>query len=85
MHHGTLIGAAVASVFVAFSLQFDGDTILGMARTNISSFCSLVAALLSATAAVGGFERKWKANRLSRSMVDQLKLKFIKKKQITTS
>jgi hypothetical protein len=33
--------------------------------------------LLAATAAIGGFERKWHSNRLSRSSVDLLRLDLI--------
>ncbi len=78
VHHGTLIGAAVASVVVAFSLQFDGNIILGVAKNNLSTGFALVAATFSGIAAVGGFERKWKANRLSLSKLDQLRLKSLK-------
>ena len=58
VHHGTLIGAAVASTVVAFSLQVDGDIILGVAKKNLSTGLAFFAAALSGIAAVGGFERK---------------------------
>lgn len=78
VHHGTLIGSAIASLFILFSLQFNGTELFGVAKGTISMFFAILAAVLSGTAAVGGFERKWKTNRLSRSVLDQLRLKSLK-------
>ncbi|RBH49320.1 hypothetical protein C3F00_035645 [Pseudomonas sp. MWU13-2860] len=48
-------------------LQVQGHDLKGY-----STVLTSVAAALSSLAAAGGFERKWKSNRLSRSRVDGL-------------
>jgi hypothetical protein len=45
-----------------------------MPRSYILAFC---AAALSALAATGGFDRKWRANRLSRGRLDELRIDFM--------
>jgi hypothetical protein len=41
-------------------------------RADVAAVFSAVAALLGTLAAAGSFQRKWQANRLSRSRMDQL-------------
>ena len=42
--------------------------------TQHASLLTTLAAVLTAIAASGGFERKWKSNRLSRSRADRMLL-----------
>ncbi|WP_143330364.1 hypothetical protein [Chromobacterium haemolyticum] len=66
-HHTAIFGSILCSVVVGGLLQVQGHDLKGY-----STVLTSIAAALSSLAAAGGFERKWKSNRLSRSRVDGL-------------
>ena len=66
-HHFAIFGSIICSVTAGAILQFDHPHVAGIA----SVFTSIAAALTS-LAVSGGFERKWRSNRLSRSRIDGL-------------
>jgi len=66
-HHATIFGSIICSVVAGALLQITGAELKGY-----SAVLTSVAAALTSLAAAGGFERKWKSNRLSRSHVDGL-------------
>src|SRR5580704_13366578 len=65
-HHTALFGAVLCSVVVAALLQSSPG------NAGIATVFTSVAAALSGIAASGGFDRKWRSNRLSRSRLDGL-------------
>jgi hypothetical protein len=67
IHHVTLFGSIFCSVTAGALLQEKNDAHIGYAAVLTS-----VAAALTSLAAAGGFERKWRSNRLSRSRIDCL-------------
>jgi hypothetical protein len=66
-HHTTIFGSIICSVVAGALLQITGSELKGYAAVLTS-----MAAALTSLAAAGGFERKWKSNRLSRSRIDGL-------------
>jgi hypothetical protein len=76
-HHISLFGATVVSITTGFILQLDQDLFGHLSNKTVSTLLALGAAVLSGMAAVGGFERKWRANRLSRGRLDELRIDFM--------
>jgi len=66
-HHSTIFGSIICSVTAGALLQITDPDLKGY-----SAVLTSIAAALTSLAAAGGFERKWKSNRLSRSRVDGL-------------
>jgi hypothetical protein len=72
-HHGVLFGSAIASASAAVIVQLQDLPIrVALSPTDLSTLLAALAALLATTAAVGGFERKWRANRVSRTRMELL-------------
>jgi hypothetical protein len=67
VHYTTVFGSIILSVFAGAVLQFKSGEAMAIATVLTS-----LAAALSSLAAAGGFERKWRSNRLSRSRIDGL-------------
>lgn len=65
-HHITVFGSIICSVGAGALLQIKSVDV------GYATILTTVAAALSSIAAAGGFERKWRNNRLSRSRVDGL-------------
>lgn len=66
-HHVTVFGSIICSVLAGAVLQVKSSDLAGFAAV-----LTTIAAALTSLAAAGGFERKWRSNRLSRSRVDCL-------------
>ena len=66
-YHATIFGSIICSVAAGALLQVKSVSLGGY-----STVLTSVAAALTSLAAAGGFERKWRSNRLSRSHVDCL-------------
>lgn len=65
VHHLSLFGSIVCSIVAAAWIQTSYNTIVATILTS-------TAAALTGIASSGGFERKWRSNRLSRSKADCL-------------
>ncbi len=65
-HHSSIYGSIVCSVVAGALLQIKGMD------AGYAAVLTSIAAALSSAAAAGGFQRKWRSNRLSRSRVDGL-------------
>jgi hypothetical protein len=70
-HHFTVFGSIVSSVVAGGLLQVKSPD-LNLA--GASAVLTSIAAALTSLAAAGGFDRKWRSNRLSRGYVDGLLL-----------
>jgi hypothetical protein len=66
-HHLTVFGSIVCSVTAGGLLQVTSVDLKG-----VSAVLTSIAAALTSLAAAGGFERKWRSNRLSRGRIDGL-------------
>jgi len=66
-HHVTVFGSIICSISAGAFLQVKSVDLVGFAAV-----LTTIAAALTSLAAAGGFERKWRSNRLSRSRVDGL-------------
>lgn len=66
-HHCAVFGSIFCSVAAGGILQIQHADAAGFAAVLTS-----IAAALTSLAASGGFERKWRSNRISRSRVDGL-------------
>ncbi len=75
-HHVSLSGAAIISVAIAFIIQINAQLLSSVSNENLSTVLAFFAAALSALAAAGRFQQKWRANRLSRSRLDELRIDF---------
>ena len=64
-HHLSLFGSIVCSITAAAQIQI-------FKHPNFATILTAIAAVLTGIAASGGFERKWRSNRLSRSKADCL-------------
>lgn len=69
VHHACLFGSIICSSWAGLLLQSDDVT-----HKTHASVLTTLAAVLTAMALSGGFERKWRSNRLSRSRIDMLLL-----------
>lgn len=63
VHHASLFGSIVCSVVAGALVQ---------SQPAVAAWLSSTAAALTSLALAGGFDRKWKSNRLSRSRIDGL-------------
>jgi hypothetical protein len=77
LHHSTTFGAAVLSLVVATIAAMKDWQLSFISKDALIAILSLFAAILAALAARGGFERKWMANRLTRSKLDLLALDLL--------
>ena len=68
IHHTCLFGSILCSIAAGTVIQFSGDF------STLGTLLASLAAVLTGIAASGGFERKWRSNRLSRSKGDLLLL-----------
>ncbi|MGZ6223162.1 MAG: hypothetical protein ACXWMW_10515 [Syntrophales bacterium] len=67
VYHVSVFGSIICSIAAGALLQVKSVDLVGL-----SSVLTSMAAVLTSLAAAGGFERKWRSNRLSRSRVDCL-------------
>ena len=74
VHHTTTFGASILSLVVVTISQLKDWTPTTPSKDTVIAIISLLAAILAALAAKGGFERKWTANRMTRSKLDALHL-----------
>ena len=71
VHHTFLFGGAVLSAAAAVVLQLEKPELFNSA-TNLATVLASAAALTTAIAGSGGFERKWRTNRLIKVRLLQL-------------
>jgi hypothetical protein len=76
VHHTFLFGGAVLSAVAAIILQLDMP-VPEASTTNLAILIAGAAALTSTIAASGGFERKWRTNRLIKIRLIQLEIDLI--------
>jgi uncharacterized membrane protein YcjF (UPF0283 family) len=76
-HHTSTFGASILSLVVAAISQAKDWKAEYFSRDTVMAVLSLVAAMLAALAAKGAFERKWIANRMTRSKLDALHLDLL--------
>jgi hypothetical protein len=76
VHHGSLYLAAVLSASTALILKLELFKDIA-ARGDIAAILAAFAALLGTLAATGGFQRKWRSNRINRGDLDQLRVDFM--------
>ena len=62
-HHLSLFGSIICSILAGVQIQI-------FKNPDIASVLTAMAAVLTGIAASGGFERKWRSKRLSRSKAD---------------
>lgn len=65
VHHIALFGSIFCSVFAGAQIQV-------FENTGFATILTSIAAVLTGLASSGGFERKWRSNRLSRGKADCL-------------
>lgn len=66
-HHSALFGSIACSISAGAVLQLTGEN-----HTGAATILTSLAAALTGIATSGGFARKWRTNRLSRSRMDLL-------------
>ncbi len=73
VHHTFLFGGAVLSAVAAIVLQLDG-LMPEKSATNLATVLAAAAALTITIAGSGGFDRKWRTNRLIKVRLVQLEV-----------
>lgn len=73
VHHSFLFGGAVLSAAAAVVLELD-VSILEVPATNMATLLAVAAALTTTIAGSGGFDRKWRTNRLIKVRLVQLSI-----------
>jgi hypothetical protein len=76
-NHLALFGATIISVAIGFIVQIKTPLFENLSNESLLTILAFCAAALSALAAAGGFDRKWRANRLSRGRLDELRIDFM--------
>ncbi len=71
LYYSSVYGSIICSIAAGGFLQFKS---FDYNLPAISSVLTTIAAALTSLSAAGGFQRKWRSNRLSRSRVDGLLL-----------
>ena len=72
-HHSSLYFGAAFSATAALLLKLDFMKAWPY-TTDLAAAIAAVAALLGTFAASGGFDRKWRANRMSRGKIEELRI-----------
>jgi hypothetical protein len=75
-HHGSLLLGAVLGAFGAALLKTNYlATFFGKGEVNdLAAVCAALTTLITTVAAFAGFKEKWRANRLARGRINQLKI-----------
>jgi len=73
-HHGSLFLAALLSAAAALVLQLKSITWSADTKADAAAVLAASAAVLGGISSAGGFARKWRTNRLTRSKLEQLNL-----------
>lgn len=76
-YHLCLFGSVIASIFSASWLKLDFFKNTPY-QSDYAVMWAITAAALAAVMGAGRFDEKWRANRLSRSLTEQLKLELLK-------
>lgn len=71
IYHGCLFVSIIASAVATLFLKL--DFLKNPYQSDVAASLALLAAILTGMTAEGGFNRKWRANRVSRSLTEQLK------------
>jgi hypothetical protein len=71
IYHGCVFISVIAGSVATLFLKL--DVLKNTNQSDIAASLALLAAILTAITAEGGFNRKWRANRVSRSRTEQLK------------
>ena len=71
VYHGCLFISIIASAVATLFLKL--EILKNTYQSDIAASLALLAAILTAMTAEGGFNRKWRANRVSRSLTEQLR------------
>ena len=77
VHHGSRFGTVIASALAGMVVQIDAETLAGWRPETWTTMLAALAAVLGGLAAAGSFEQKWRANRASRSSLDQLRIDLL--------
>ncbi len=72
VHHTFLFGGAVLSAVAVVVLQLEEPVLKIISATNLASLLAAAAALTTTIAGSGGFDRKWRTNRLVKVRLVQL-------------
>lgn len=75
-HHSALYISAISSAAAAVIPQLQGFTNQALQK-NLTSILASLATVLISLGTAGGFARKWRANRVNKSKVEQLKGELI--------
>lgn len=73
--HFCLFGSVVASALAASWLQF--DAFKGPHQNDIAAGLAVLAAVMTGVMGAGRLSGKWRANRLSRSLTERLKIDLL--------
>ena len=73
--HFCLFGTTIITILIGFLSQLNEETyfpILGMNKDFLISLLAFIAAVLSGVIAKGGLGKKWKSNRVSRELIEEI-------------
>ena len=73
-YHVSLFGAALLSLAAGFVVQLKSPVFSPAANETLATILAFLAAAFTGVSAVGGFAMKWRANRLSRGRIEDLRL-----------
>jgi hypothetical protein len=72
LHHGSLFLAAILSAAAALVLQLKSLTWSTNTRADVAAILAASAAVIGVISSAGGFGKKWRTNRLTKSKLEQL-------------
>lgn len=78
LYHGCLFGSAVLSAFAGLVIKLTLFDRREGGRKDLAAASAAIAALLITLISVGGFERKWRANRVAAADMENLAYDLIK-------
>lgn len=77
IYHGSTFSAALASALAVLVLQLKTLPWAPDTRADVAAVLAMIASFLGAVIASGGFERKWRINRLTKSTLEQLQISLM--------
>jgi hypothetical protein len=72
LHHGSLFLAAVLSAAAALVLQLNSLNWTADTKADVAAILAASAAVMGVISTAGGFGKKWRTNRLTKSKLQQL-------------
>ena len=74
LHHGFLFGASILSAAAALTLQLKSIKLDDPSRNDLAAGFAAISSLLGIISVSGNLAKKWRANRITKSVLERLEI-----------